>query len=176
MQKFTTPKIEDNPSKVWKRKKTKHDILISTYVLKFNFIIQLPIDSMYLCISNTLNSTYIYIYISVWNLFSWSRQRLNKESHNPTSVLKHLWQVMVSKHVTVALSENTRKYFKILITERKLITAYSFQKNILGESPLVAAVSVGKYHNALHLLALTYSKLHVQSCTTSPPTLTKNSW
>lgn len=79
---------------------------------------------------------------------------------------------MVSKHVTVAHSENTRKYFKVLITERKLITGYSFQKNILGESPLVAAASVGKHHNALHLLALTCSKLHVQSCTISLPMLT----
>jgi len=64
---------------------------------------------------------------------------------------------VVSKHVTAALSENTRKYFKVLVSERKLITGYSFQENILGESPLAAAVSVGKCHNALHLLDLTCS-------------------
>jgi len=34
---------------------------MSSHVLKFNFLIQLPKDSVYLCISDTLNSTYICV-------------------------------------------------------------------------------------------------------------------
>lgn len=49
---------------------------------------------MYLCISDTSNTT-------LWNLSSWSRQELNKESQHPARLLQYPQKVMISKQVTV---------------------------------------------------------------------------
>lgn len=113
---------------------------MSSFTFKFTAGIRFHTGSLYLCISGTEHTGHSS------GQGALDQDRADQGEPQPCQLIETSLLSQGVKACEDRMLWNHQKSFKVLITERRLITGHSFQTNILGEFPRAAAGPAGQSH------------------------------